>query len=516
LSLLAILGAGVLMAAGPVQAGLKAAPNVNRAMELSDVGDFAGAIEIWDQWIDGHPGDAPAYAMRALAKLSLERWDEAIADYSRAIELKPEAAFVGYVQRSYAKYLKGDFDGAIADASRAIQQRPDFGRAYSYRGMARQAKEDLDGAIDDYSKAIAESWKQATAYRLLSKSEDENVAADAKRKVEETDLEEGRAYGLRSWARGLKGEFDAAIVDANHAIELNPKDGDAYGKRAAAKSGKGDMDGAIADLTKAVEILPKYSMGYAYRGYAKWRKNDNEGAIADYDRAIELDPQNAAYYRDRGRAKISQGNTDAAMADCNKAVELDPADYVARFHRGICRREKGDLDGSIADLSRVIEQDPGNGSAYRARADTHYFKKDWAAAVADFDAAARQGKPNRYGALMGCVVRMRQGEEERARKELAAYLANGGEKKDDWVGKLGEYLLGTLPEQDLILAAQSKDAATTRDQTCEAWYFVGMRHLAAGEKKEAADCFRKCLATEQKLFAEYLLSTMELKWLEEK
>jgi tetratricopeptide (TPR) repeat protein len=513
---IALLGTGLWVFATPLHAGLKEAPNFNRAMELADAGDYQGAIEKWDLWIKTYPDDAAAIGLRGLAKLSLGDLDGAIVDYTRAIELRPDAAFVGYSQRSFARYLKRDYDGAIADASEALRIRPEFGRGYMYRGMARQGKGDLDGAIDDFSRAIAEDWKQATAFRIFAKSAEEGEAAEATRRAQEMDMEEGRAYGLRSWVRRLKGDLDGAIADASQAIELNSQDGEAYGHRATARSAKGDLDGAITDFTKALQVLPKYSIGFAYRGYAKWRKQDNEGALADYDRAISLDPRYGAFFRDRGRVKFSMGNIDGAFADYAQAVELDPRDFLARLHRGVCRREKGDLDGALVDMNQVLAAEPANTSAYRARADTHYQKKDWPAAIADFDAAARQEKPNPYGALMSCVLRIRQGETERGRKEYAAYLDGRKKNEDVWVGKLGEFLLGTLKEEDLLRAAESTNPSTTLDQTCEAWYFVGMQRLAAGQKTEAAECFRKCLATEKRMFTEYMLAAVELRWLEAK
>jgi hypothetical protein len=43
-----------------------------------------------------------------------------------------------------------------------------------------------------------------------------------------------------------------------------------------------------------------------------------------------------------------------------------------------------------------------------------------------------------------------------------------------------------------------------------------MLRLAAGQNSEAADCFRKYVATKQEAFTEYTLASAELKWLGEK
>jgi hypothetical protein len=55
------------------------------------------------------------------------------------------------------------------------------------------------------------------------------------------------------------------------------------------------------------------------------------------------------------------------------------------------------------------------------------------------------------------------------------------------------------------------DPKTDRGQHCEAWFYVGMKKLLAGDESAAAECFKKCLATEERTFTEYQFSKGELK-----
>ena len=89
-------------------------------------------------------------AMRSKRKGDL---DGAIADYTKAIELKPDDAGA-YNNRGNAKQTKGDLDGAIADYTKAIELKPDDAGAYCNRAAWRKAKGDLGGALADYNKAI--------------------------------------------------------------------------------------------------------------------------------------------------------------------------------------------------------------------------------------------------------------------------------------------------------------------------------------------------------------------------
>jgi lipoprotein NlpI len=85
---------------------------------------------------------------------------------------------------------------------------------------------------------------------------------------------------------------------------------------------------------------------------------------------------------------------------------------------------------------------------------------------------------------------------------------------EDWISKVAGHLLGKVAEAELFAAAKSTDENKEREQFCDAWYYTGMKRLFGGDKKTAADYFRKCLATEHKGSLEYDGAQAELKALE--
>lgn len=50
-----------------------------------------------------------------------------------------------------------------------------------------------------------------------------------------------------------------------------------------------------------------------------------------------------------------------------------------------------------------------------------------------------------------------------------------------------------------------------REPQCEAYYYVGMKHLLMDEQDAAGEMFRKCLATNWDDFDEYVLADSELR-----
>ncbi len=90
-------------------------------------------------------------------------YDQAILDYSKAIELSPNYV-PAYNSRGNAYQNKGNLDQAILDYSKAIELSPNYVPAYNSRGNAYQNKGNLDQAILDYSKAIELSPNYVPAY----------------------------------------------------------------------------------------------------------------------------------------------------------------------------------------------------------------------------------------------------------------------------------------------------------------------------------------------------------------
>ena len=83
------------------------------------------------------------------------QYDRAIADYTTAIQLKPDYA-EAYNDRGFAYYLKGDAERAIADYTRAIELRPNYPKAYNSRGVAYMAHGyGAAKSVPDFDRAIA-------------------------------------------------------------------------------------------------------------------------------------------------------------------------------------------------------------------------------------------------------------------------------------------------------------------------------------------------------------------------
>jgi len=99
-------------------------------------------------------------------------------------------------------------------------------------------------------------------------------------------------YQNRANANFVMGEYDAAIVDYNKAIELNSKEPTIYFSRALALFNNKSFTPAIADFDKVIELDPKDAMAYFKRGNALEKIGNFEKALTDYQKAADLDSDN--------------------------------------------------------------------------------------------------------------------------------------------------------------------------------------------------------------------------------
>lgn len=103
----------------------------------------------------GSAADAEFYLKRGEDFSGVHQYDRAIADYTTAIQLKPDYA-EAYNDRGFAYYLKGDAERAISDYTRAIALRPNYPKAYNSRGVAYMAHGyGAAKSVPDFDRAIA-------------------------------------------------------------------------------------------------------------------------------------------------------------------------------------------------------------------------------------------------------------------------------------------------------------------------------------------------------------------------
>lgn len=114
--------------------------------------NWAGAIADYDKAIELKPDSVRAYIGRGEVKVSNGDLNGALADYNKAIELNP-GGFISYFLRGCVEHAQGNRDGALADFNKTIELSPKYPDAYKQRGEVKKEQGDSDGARADFEKA---------------------------------------------------------------------------------------------------------------------------------------------------------------------------------------------------------------------------------------------------------------------------------------------------------------------------------------------------------------------------
>ena len=427
-----------------------------------------------------------------------EKWEEAAAEFTKALELNPEL-LDAWFSRGRCRINLGLNDGAIADFDKYLALNPASASAYNNRAYARECKGDHDGAIADYTKAIEQDASFAVAYgnrasSKRAKGDWDGVIADSTRAVE-LDAKLRQAYLDRAAAYEGKDRLADAIRDLTMAVALDPSAAWTYAERGRVRRQSGESGGAFADLTKAIELDPKYAWAYSERALLRRSTGDLDGSIEDLTKSVEIEPKNGWAFNLRGRIKHDRKDHDGAIADYSKAIEVDPDESLYLRNRASAREDKGDLEGAVEDLSKAIEKAPKDAAAVRSRARLNWRMESWSDALIDYRRLCEVAPEEEDGARIRIVIlRTRLGERDAAVKELAAYRESRKPgKKDAWFAKKAAFVSAAIGEEEFLKAGLGEGRYANPDQKCEAWFLAGTRRLLEGDRRGAVERFALCL-----------------------
>ena len=142
---------------------MRAAMLMGQAMDAAAMfGNYPEAIRLFTQAIQLDPNNGEIYHNRGMAYSFMQRWREALSDFSRAVALSPHPS--SYEQRGTVNYKLGDRSAARRDWEQAL--RMDTRRTIPLVNLGWLSVEErrFREAIDYLSRAILAEPTNAKAY----------------------------------------------------------------------------------------------------------------------------------------------------------------------------------------------------------------------------------------------------------------------------------------------------------------------------------------------------------------
>src|SRR5437588_4185027 len=168
---------------------------------------------------------AESYRQHAVELSRAKSWDEAIANYRKALVLEPKDATTHY-DLAWALKYKGETREALKEFEAALKLRPKWADAHYGLGAVWYDLQDQTAALKELRAATALDPANAAAHRLLARVlSQQNNLVDAEHELSlalrlkpsaETHLELGVV-------EGQLGKLNDAIIQFRHAIRVDPR-----------------------------------------------------------------------------------------------------------------------------------------------------------------------------------------------------------------------------------------------------------------------------------------------------
>ncbi len=180
-------------------------------------------MSLWQDVIEKFQTVPIAYYNRGLTFMNENKFKEAMEDYNKALELKPDYN-VALVNRGNIFRVNTQYDEALRDYNHAIQVTPNLSIAYFNRGILYMNQQKNEEALADFSKAI--EYKPGYF----------------------------KAYSNRGVIYNNMKRYADAVEDYSKAIEIKPDYMEAYYNRGMAQYNAGHKEAACADMRQSADL----------------------------------------------------------------------------------------------------------------------------------------------------------------------------------------------------------------------------------------------------------------------
>ncbi len=266
---------------------------------------YRSEYTVWEDVLRSRPRNTQALVTMGACRLDEGCPREALDYFARALAIDPDSA-MAHNNRGIALDRMGEHAQAVAAFTRAMQL-PRYPAFYSQnnRGNAHLALGQTEAALADFSAAIAAMPVYANAYH-----------------------NRGRLLAQQGRPR-------EALVDLEAAIRYAPERPDFYTERGNILMALGRPVDARADFDRAIALGARDATVLYNRANARAMGEDLAGALEDFDAAIRLQPDFAPAYNNRASVRYLVGRTREAWADLETCRRLGatPSPELVRLVR---------------------------------------------------------------------------------------------------------------------------------------------------------------------------------------
>jgi tetratricopeptide (TPR) repeat protein len=320
----------------------------NLGLSLQALNRLEEALENYDRALILHPEYAEALFNRGVALQKLQRLEEAVKSYDRAVAVRPNHA-EALCNRGVALQELGRFVDAIESYDRALVVRPDFVEALSNRGNALKAVKRLEDALESYGQAlelrpdcVEVLYNRGNALKELKRLDDAVESYDRALSVYPHHAE---ALSNRGTALEELGRLEDALKSYDRAVAVRADFAEALSNRGNTLKALGRFEEALESYDRVLAAQPEQVEALYNRGVTLQELQRSADAVESYDRALAVRPHHPEALSNRGSALQELRRFADALESYNRAVAIRPDYAEAQWNRALLLL----LSGSFAD-----------------------------------------------------------------------------------------------------------------------------------------------------------------------
>jgi tetratricopeptide (TPR) repeat protein/serine/threonine protein kinase len=252
---------------------------VYRAEILTDDGEYDRALSVLEQGLAAGP-TPDLYVAQADTYYQMQDYDSARASLQQALALAPGFADALF-QLGLVEYRAANYNASISALDAYLKQRPEDALGLYYRGLSKFANYDYSASIPDFDQSIALC-------------------------VSECEVD----HYYRGTAYLNLGNLDAAELDFNEAIRLNPDYDFPYNGLGRVAYQRGDYPTAIRYYSDAIRLYDTYATYYDNRALAYEALGDTANALSDRNQSLRLFASDIDTIQVVGNRNLAAGNIE--------------------------------------------------------------------------------------------------------------------------------------------------------------------------------------------------------------
>ena len=330
---------------------------------------FEDAIAAYQRAIASAPDWAYTHAALGSAYANTHRYAEALDAYKVAVALDANDEMIHHqIGNVYSK--RGEHAAATRHQLRAIAIAPEFAAAHYQLGLLYAHEKRWTAAISAYRAAyqndpalVEALYNLAQAYLRAgdAAAAREQMALFQERKATLTPLHQlrgalQRTQGATERAQVLvnigrfylkDGHYKKAVSEYQKALGMDPQSVAAYNGIGAAYTMLEKYDEAISAQQKALELQPDFAKAHAGIGLAYFRQNKTDLSLKHYRQAVTWDPQFLEAHLKIATILLNQKRYAEATDAYLTIISLKPDDAEAYHNLGLCYAYLAKAEGDI-------------------------------------------------------------------------------------------------------------------------------------------------------------------------